>query len=303
MQRHRLPIAACLATGLGLLPAAAQTPPVLADLLRLAMTYHSTYAAAVSGTTLEEQYQLIDVSGGRMRATVRISSDVVLVNLNNQITALRDPYAVDSRPTRKREPRITALLAPPATPTMRDWITASDYPAESSSYFTLDVILKVSEPITALQFLAAEHQPRLTFKLDGQKKMNGVQVAALRFDETAAPDRSYLLKTRGNARSSGRIWVDVTTGAVHQTELWAESPGESANVTVKYAPNAKLGFLLPTETTETYEERQGAGGPRVMGGTSAGGYDPGLAASRLEFQARAYYSKPTHAPIDLTKLK
>jgi hypothetical protein len=285
-----------------LIPLNAQSPPDVPELLRLAAAYHATYAVRVSGVTLEERYQLIDVSGGKMRNTVAISSDLVLVNLNNQITALRDPYAIDARPVRKREPRITALLAAPATPTMRDWIAASDFPAESSVYFQLDVILKVSEPTTALQFASAEHQPKLTFKIDGQKKMNGVQVAALRFDETQGPDTTYLLKTRTNARASGRIWVDVTTGAVHQTELWAESPGESANVTVKYAPNDKLGLILPTETSETYEERAGASGPRVRGRGTAG-YDPSLAASRLEFQARAYYSKATHTPIDLTKLK
>jgi hypothetical protein len=33
------------------------------------------------------------------------------------------------------------------------------------------------------------------------------------------------------------------------------------------------------------------------------GYDPSLGASRLEFQARAYYSKAAHSPIDLTKIR
>jgi hypothetical protein len=283
-------------------PVTAQTPPALADLLRLAAAYHATYATRVSGTSLEEKYQLIDVSGGAMRNTVAVSSDVVLVNLNNQITALRDPYAVDDRAVRKREPRITALLAAPATPTMRDWIVASDFPSESTVYFQLDVILKVSEPTTALQFISTEHQPKLAFKLDGQKKMNGVQVAALRFDETQVAERTYLLKTRGNARASGRIWVDVASGAVHQTELWAQSPGESANVTVKYGLHSALNLLLPTETSETYQERAGASGPRVMG-KGATGFEPSTAASVMEIQTRAYYSKATHTPIDLTKIK
>lgn len=295
----RLPVATGLVAGLTLLaPVAAQTPPALPDLLNRAAAYHASYGSRVSGATLEELYQLLDVSGGTMRNSIRISSDVVFVNLNNQITALRDPYAVDAQPVRPHEPRITALLAAPATPTVRDWITASDYPAESSWRFTLDIILKVSEPTTALQFVSAEHQPKVVFKVDGQKKMNGVQVIALRFQEPVRQDRDYVLKTRGHARASGRIWVDVATGAVHQTELWVESDTEQANVTVKYAPNAALNLILPTETTETYEERINPAGPREMGL----GYDPSLAASRLEFQARAYYSKAAHSPIDLTKI-
>ncbi|MCR4374984.1 MAG: hypothetical protein NUW22_09055 [Acidobacteria bacterium] len=279
--------------------APAMQMPHLPDLLRLAADYHADYVTRVSGASLDEQYQLIDVTGGRMQAVTRISSDVVFVNLNGGVTALRDAYAVDTKPLRPRAARITTLLAAPATPSVKDWETVIRFPAESSVYFALDIILKVNEPTTALRFIAASAQPSLKYKLQGQKKINGIQTVGLNFDEPAAQDKKYLLGTRSNARASGRLWIDPATGAVHRTELWVDSKGESANITVKYAPHPALGLLLPSETNEQYDEREAASGPR----DDSRGVPSGSAGSRISFQAQARYSKPAHAPIDLRNLK
>ena len=109
-----------------------------------------------------------------------------------------------------------------------------------------------------------------------------------------------MLGTRSNARATGRIWVDPATGAVHQTELWVESKGESATVTVKYAPNAALDLILPTETNETYEEREAASGPRDFNNRTG---NTGRSGARISYQASAKYSKPTYRKIDLRALK
>ncbi len=279
--------------------APAMQTPHLPDLLRLAADYHADYATRVSGASLDEEYQLIDVTGGKMQAVTRISSDLVFVNLNGGVTALRDAYAVDTKPLRPRAARITTLLAAPATPSFKDWETVIRFPAESSVYFALDIILKVNEPTTALRFIAASTQASLKYKLQGQKKINGIQTVGLNFDEPAAQDKKYLLGTRSNGRASGRLWIDPATGAVHQTDLWVDSKGESANVTVKYAAHPALGLLLPSETNEQYDEREAASGPR----DDSRGVPSGRAGSRISFQAQAKYSKPAHAPIDLRNLR
>src|SRR5688572_6866969 len=106
-------IAAALAGGLALtIPAHAQKP-ALADLLRLGADYHASYAARVSGASLEERYALIQVIGGRMNPPVYFSSDVLFLNLNGRIIGMRDPFAVDNVPLRQRTPRIRMLLAEP----------------------------------------------------------------------------------------------------------------------------------------------------------------------------------------------
>ena len=105
-----------------------------------------------------------------------------------------------------------------------------------------------------------------------------------------------MLGTRSNARATGRFWVDPATGAVHQTELWLESKGESANVTVKYVVHAALSLILPAETNETYEEREAATGPRDFNNRAG---NTGRAGSRISYQASAKYSKPTYSPNNL----
>lgn len=274
--------------------------PTLEQVLAGASEYHATYTQKVSGVALEEQTQTLDVSGGKARGVIRISSDVVLVNLHGQVAALRDPYAVDTQPLRPRTPRIMALIAAPATPTARDWELAASYPAQGSLHFLLDIQLKVNEPTSALQFISATYQTAMTYRLDGNKKMNGVTVVGVRFEEPTSQEQFHVLATRSNARATGRFWIDPATAAIHQTELWVDSKLENAIVSVKYEPNRELGLLLPVEMNDTYEEREGGGGPRQMGS----GADPrGSVARRVSVQSRSNYSKPTFSPIDLTKLR
>lgn len=291
-----------IAAGLAVMAAApiAGRQPVLEDVLARAAEYHASYVQKVSGVSLEEQVQLLDVTGGKARGVIRISSDVVLAGFQGQVIALRDPYAVDTRPLRDKGSRISKLLGTPATPTLEDWELAASYPAKGSVHFILDIQLKVNEPTSALQFISTALQSKLKYRLDGSKKMNGVPVVGVRFEEPTAQNWVHLLGTRSNARATGRIWIDPATGAVHQTELWVDSKAENAIVSVKYAPHEALGLLLPTEMIDSYEEREGGGGPRQMGS----GADPrGSVPSRVSVQGRANYSKPAFAAIDLTKLR
>jgi hypothetical protein len=277
-----------------------QAAPTLEDVLGRVAVYHGEYVDRLSGVTLDEQYQLMDVTGGRTRQITRIASDVVLVNLNGQVAALRDPYALDTVPLREKEPRIAKLLAAPATPTRNDWQTAISYPPQGSVHFMLDIILKTNEPTLALQFAAASYQPNFKYKLDGRRTMDGTRVVGLHFEEPERRDHQYILNTRSNARATGRLWVDPATGAIHQTELWVDSKVENAIVKVDYKHNQALDMLLPVTMNEQYEEREGGGGPRQMGS----GADPrSSVASRVSAQASARYLNPTYAKIDLTKLR
>jgi hypothetical protein len=278
--------------------AKADQVPELAALLKLAGDYHADFVNRISGVTLEEQYQLIDVTGGKMQGVTRIASDVVFVNLNGGVAALRDAFAVDTKPLRERTPRITALLTSP-TASVKDWETVIQFPAQAATYFGIDLILKVNEPTFGLRFISHALQADLKYSLDGKKKINGVDTVGIRFEEPSGQDKKYMTGSRGNARASGRFWVDVATGAIHSTELWLDSKAEVANIIVKYAPYAAVNLVLPSETTETYEERQAASGPRDL----TRSVDSGRGGNRISFQATAKYSKATYSPIDLRTLK
>lgn len=269
--------------------AAPAPQPQLQDVLARAAEYHAAYTRKLSGVSLEEQTRLMEVSGDVTRSIVRISADVVFVDVSREVVALRDIYAIDTKPTRARTPRILERLGAPATPTVDDWVVARAFPGEQKVYFLLDIVIKVNQPTSALQFIAAANQPSLKYRLDGRRKMNGVDVIGVRFEEVEERGRRYLLGTRANARATGRCWIDPATGAIHQTDLWVDSRiertySERANVSVKYAPHASLGLLLPSEMNDTYEEFDASGGIRSV-------------------QSSARYSNATFAAIDLTRLR
>lgn len=273
-------------------------PQPLQDLLTRAADYHAAYTKKVSGVSLEEQTRLMDVSGGVTRGIVRISADVVLTDVSRELVALRDIYAIDTRPTRQRTPRLLQLLGAPATPSVQDWVVARAFPGEDKVYFLLDIVIKVNQPTSALRFIETRNQPLIKYKLDGRKKMNDADVVGVRFEEIEDRDRTYLLGTRGNARATGRFWIDPATGAIHQTELWVDSNhqrsySESAIVSVKYAPDTDLGVLLPSAMNDSYEEFDASGTTDPQAGVGG----------RRSVQSTATYKKNGYAPIDLTKLR
>jgi hypothetical protein len=65
-------------------------------------------------------------------------------------------------------------------------------------------------------------------------------------------------------------------------------------VQVVYAPDAKLGLLLPREASHTFEQREGGTGFNRAG--SGGG------TSRLRFESTAKYSNARHTPIDFGRI-
>lgn len=211
----RLVVALALSAGT-LHAAPANQAPSLAEVLDRVGRYHAEYSSKVSGVTLEEQYVLTNLTGGKMQSNVRIASDVVLVNANGGLAALRDVFAVDTRPTRDRTPRITTLLSNPDA-TMKDWGTVTRFPQEGAFHFVLDIIVKVNEPTSAIRFVSLARQPDLKYKLDGKKKINNVETLGLGFEEPIGQDKQYSLGTRANGRAFGRVWVDPSTGAIHHT--------------------------------------------------------------------------------------
>ncbi len=270
-------------------PVASQKGPVLADVLRAGTEYLAAYAQQVSGVTLEEAYTMLDVSSDRVAGTRRLTSDVVLLNLAGQVVALRDAFAIDNNPLREREPRITTLLV---RPTAAAWERAQAYAAESFRHMQAELIARLNEPTLALLFIAAENQSRVNWKIDGRKRLDGVEVVGLRFEEPETPDASYVIKTRGNAVASGRLWIDGLTGRIHQTELSARSSSESARITVTYARDPSLDLWLPSSMIDAYRMTERTGGVTNLG--AAGGF-----TARTSFDCRARYSNPRRTPIVL----
>ena len=272
-------------------PAGAQKGPSAADLLRAATDYLASYAPRVSGVSLEESYTILDVSGGRVANTRRITSDVVLLDLAGKITALRDPYAVDDNPLRERTPRITTLLAKPS---QAAWDQAQAFAAEGVRYFQDTLIVRLNDPMLALQLIAPDNQLRVSGKIDGRKKMGGVEVVGLRLQEPKSREADYIIKTPGKAQGSARLWIDPATGRVHRTELSLQSSSEFVRIAVDYARDPALDLWLPAEMADTYEITEVVGTSiSNMGAGSSG-------IGRRSFECRGTYSKARLTPIEMS---
>jgi hypothetical protein len=260
-------------------------------LVAAAEAYLSTYAVKVSGVTLDEELMLTELGIVTTAAIPqRVSSDLLLLNLRGDILGMRDVYAVDTRPVRPKEARMARVLAD-ATPGA--WQTAQQYSREHAVYLRANVVLWFSDPALAMQFLQPKHRARLTFKLEGTKRMNGALVYGLGFKETDKSPARSILQMPGDPIASGRFWVEPGTGRIHQTELWPQSGTETARVQVQYAPDETLSILLPRSASHTFETRERGTG---INGNADGGY-----STRLSFEGSATYSNPRYTPIDLSR--
>lgn len=266
----------------------ARQQPSAEDLIKAGKAYLATYQPRVSGAVLDERYTLTMVMGGRMDTPSRIDSDLTLVNVNGTLVGLRDAYAISGAKIREAKPRIAPLLA---EPTQAKWNQALAYTREALKYFLAETVVRLNDPTLALRFLAPADPAKFTYTVDGRKKINGVETIGLRFQEIRGDDIKYVLATRGNGAVSGRIWIDPSTGAIHQTDLSLDAKTEAGRVTVIYAPAKGLEFLLPSKTVETYEERDNNGSGL------------GNSANFVKFEANATLTNPRHAPIDVSKAR
>ena len=287
--------AGAAAATVGVLVAMHSTPaaqaPSVEELVTAAESYLDTYASKVSGVTLDELLLLAENSM-TIRGTVpqRVSSDLILLNVAGELLGMRDVYAVDTKPVRPKEPRIALLLA---EPTHAKWQTAQQYSREHAVYLRSNVVLWFSDPALVFRCLKPAYRTRLTFKLEGSKRMNGAQVYGVGFKETDKDVSASVLQMPGDPLSSGRFWVEPGTGRIHQTEFWPQSATDTARVQVQYAPDEKLGVLLPRSASHTFETRErGTNIDRTGDGYS----------TRLNFESTATYSNPRYTPIDLNRM-
>ena len=251
-------VAAALTASFLLAPAPARQEPAAADVLKSASAYALPYVSKISGVVLDEQAMVTEVVASRALVPKRVASDVTLVNVNDRVVSIRDSYAVDSKPIRERALRIAPALQELTSETL---LKAQQYARDSYHLFIATIVLRGTEPLLALAYLEPVHHPKLQWRIDGRRTINGTPVVGLRFEETRERNKVYLLQTPGNASGSGRFWVDPASGAIHQIELWLESPTESASVTVQLTADAERKMLLPAQLSGTFSETELGAGP------------------------------------------
>ena len=270
----------------------AQKGPALPDVLLSGANYLVQYAEKVSAITAEEEYTQYDTSSGKMGVPRRLNADFLLLGSGNGvINGFRDVFAIDNAALRPREDRLLALFQA-AAPGALD--QARQLSEDSVRHYLSPNVNALGQPTAALEFLRKENQERSTFKLEGVKKMDGVEVAVVKFNEQGMP---RMIPSPGDAPAVGRFWIDPSSGAVRQTELGLSSKAFNVRSTVKYALEPKTGLWLPAEMSQQFDiSGPGSGGVSNMG--SGGGY-----SAHQSLEARASYSKFRQVQIDLSKVK
>jgi hypothetical protein len=263
-----------------------QGPPAVDAILEQAGVYVAKYFETLSNLLAEERYvqdllgiqtvptgvqiqppittrppepfkpPVPEVIGAERR---QLRSDIVLIKVGPPLEwrMYRDVYEVDGRPVRDRANRLAKLLLEPAESAR----VQAERIAEESARFNISAMGRVlNEPGLALAFLQPSLRPRFGFTIDKRDRGN---VWIVRYEETGRPTLFWHNRTTQNP-SSGRFWIDVTTGEVTRAEHTV-SQGITASFTTQFRHDDRFGISLPNELREELSSGPQANARKVTG--------------------------------------
>jgi hypothetical protein len=228
----------------------------LDEVMRRAHTYVAIYEDhELSSLISREHYQQqLLRADERVKEQRTLLSDYVLFQLppDEDWFALRDVYDVDGAPVPDRADRLKALFDAP-----RDQIgeRAMAIDRDSARFNLGDVPRTVNLPTFALRFLRPANRKRFDFKKQAEERVGDTVTWVVGYRETKSP--TFTVSTDGrDVPASGRFWIDPETGAVLKTEMilgGTRGLRSRATVTVTYTLKPSLGFRVPTEMRERYD--------------------------------------------------
>ena len=251
-------------------PAATPPAPDLVPLLARAGEYVVEYGKIFSNVVAQEDYRQ-EYWNGLVRERRDSRADLVFVTLPGALSwaTFRDVYEVDGNKVRDRSARLEKLFAGPAA--ARGESQARAILAESSRFNLGPVTRSVNIPTLALLFLDPANQGRFRFERKGRRTVRGVETVELELVERVRPT---LVRAGGHddAPVKGRIAIDPDRGAVLRTDVEYDFAFDSrdarrrkrARIVTEYAPDAKLGVLVPVEMRESYEIPKETAGSSVV---------------------------------------
>jgi hypothetical protein len=249
------------------------------DVLKTAGAYLQQYAQKLGAVVAEEEYTQREPA--IPSANRRLVSEVAFIGLDNgQIAVFRDVASIDGRDVRPKEDRLAKLFA--STPTQASQEQGKALTDEGARHYIGQNLRTLDIPTLALEFLRAEYQSQSEFTFDGGiRNQDGAQIATLKFKTDKNAD---VLPTPEGSTTSGKIWIDIATGAVRQTELVVTAKQFNFKTTTKYAHDKGLDLWVPSEMSQLTDVSNAAAGLSNMG---AGGQ----MGSKESLEGRARYSK------------
>jgi hypothetical protein len=228
----------------------------LAEVMRRVHTYVVQYEDHELSTVMaRERYhqQWLDARA-RVKAERTLLSDYLLLQLPNEDwVAVRDVYEVDGVLVDERGARLDALFAGPREQ-LGDRVMAM---AKDGARFNIgDLYYRtLNLPTFALRLLRPASRDRVSFAKAGEEPVDGTTTWVVSFRETKGPTFSATPDGR-DLPAHGRFWVVPETGVVVRSEMilgGSRRLNARATITVTYGLDPALGFRVPIEMHERYD--------------------------------------------------
>ena len=227
-----------------------------AEVMRRAHEYVTIYEDdKLSSIIARERYdqQVLD-RHGTIKEKRTLLSDYLLVQLPDEDwVALRDVYEVDGTTVADRAARLKALVDGPSEQ-LSGRVAKM---AEESAHFNLgDLYYRtLNLPTFALRILRPASRKRMAFEKAGEEEVGGMSAWVVAFRETKGP--TFTATPDGaEVPAHGRFWVDPNAGTVLRSEMiigGTRRVSARATITVSYAHDPALGFRVPVEMREHYD--------------------------------------------------
>jgi len=248
-QRHVLVLALGALVTLAV-PAPAQAPPALDEILKRAGAYVAGFAEQFASVVAEEHAEQSASGGPRDMVTERkILADILLVRVpgTQQWMGFRDVFEVNRSTVRDREDRLLKLFVDSPGTAVSQARRIAD---ESARYNVGDLTRNFNLPTTALLFLHPSAQWRFRYRKAGDRERDGVRYWVIRGTETASP--TFIQTSMGrDTELTTEYLVDPASGRVARSTLKLKFPAET-DITVDYRPDATLGMWVPARMEESY---------------------------------------------------
>lgn len=263
-----------LPTGIGTLlclvaswTAGAAQEQTLQDVLERATNYVRVLHHQLSSVVAEELYeQRARKSSSSLIPEGRtLRSDYLLVRPQGaeRPYGFRDVFEVDGRPVRDRAERLTQLFLDPSVSSNQQ---IQGILTQSARYNVGAIRRTVNVPTLPLIFLSPTYKSHFEFErvtgsapqleLDGPKLPADVWVVAYReeWDTTVIGGRDGK-----HLPAEGRFWIEPVAGRVLMSELILDDGYWVSTIIVRYAPDEKMGHLVPVEMQERYNHLRDGG--------------------------------------------
>jgi hypothetical protein len=227
-----------------------------AEVMRRVHSYVSVYEDHELSTIIAREHysQQWRDSAGRSKAERTMLSDYLLLQLPDEDwVAVRVVHDVDGSIVADREAQLQTLFAGPRQQLGERAMAM----AKDTARFNLGELYyrTVNLPTFALRVLRPAHRKRIAFSKAGEEDMDGTRTWVIAFRETKGP--TFSATPGGDDLSShGRFWVEPDTGVVLRSEMilgGTRRLSARATITVTYRLEPSLGFRVPIEMRERYD--------------------------------------------------